>query len=180
MNQGSIAFVKGVDKHGAKPPDGFPYRFAVLTWFERDGGMADPWALLRVAIPRIAALVQADSVMAEFWERHRTGILFRKWEETKVVEVAWEALMHSSDEALDEQTFPSRFRFCCHGRPVLVTASEMWCLAGGPSPYHDSVTISFFSTTPMHDSLRGIFVEEASKIGVSVQELSEAESGKRE
>ena len=83
--------------------------------------------------------------------------------------------MHSSDDALQEQTFPSRFRFFCHGRVVLVAESEMWSLVGGPSPYHDSVTISFFSAVPMHEEFRRIFAEEAAKLGASVGETTEAE-----
>jgi hypothetical protein len=51
----------------------------------------------------------------------------------------------------------------------------MWSLVGGPSPYHDSVTVSFFSSTPIYERLHSIFVEEAAKLGVSVGETSEAE-----
>jgi len=170
-----IAFVNGVDRHGAKPPKGFPNRFAVLTWFEHMGGMADPWPLLRLAFPQIGILVGSDSVMTEYWLRRRKGILFRRFEDTKIVEVAWDGLMHSDNETLLEQTFPDRFRFLDHGREVLVAQSEMWSLGGGPTPYHDSVTISFFSCVPMHDQLQKIFTDVAATLGASVGKVSNAE-----
>ena len=175
MNQNHIAFVNGVDKHGAKPPKGFPLRFAVLTWFEHQGGMADPWPLLKLAFPQIRALVGADNVMTEYWLPQRKGILFRRFEDTKIVEVAWDGLMCSNNEELLKQTFPDRFRFLDHGREVLVAQSEMWNLGGGPEPYHDSVTISFFSLVSMHEQLQKIFTEVAATLGASVGKTTNAE-----
>jgi hypothetical protein len=175
MHQGRIAFVRGVDKHGAIPPGGFPCRLAVLTWFERAGDAIEPWPLMRAAIPRISTLVGADAVIAEYWERRRQGILLRTHAEKKIREVAWASLLHSSNDALLEEDFPSRFRFLRSGQAVLHGEAEMWSLIGGPSPYHDSVTVSFFSSTPIDESLRTIFVEEAEKLGVSIGETSEAE-----
>ncbi len=175
MNRDRIAFVHGVDRDGAKPPEGLPFRFAVLTWLGHEDETDEPWALLRPVFPRIAALVGADCIIAEYWERHRTGnFLFRRSEESLVVAVAWEGLMHCSDEQLHEQTFPSRFRFLSGSRVVLRAESEMWNMVGGPSPYHDSVTVSFFSTEPMHEQLRRLFAEEAAKLGVAVEDTIES------
>jgi hypothetical protein len=35
----TIMFVKGGDKHSSAPPDGFPNRFAILTWFDCNGSV---------------------------------------------------------------------------------------------------------------------------------------------
>ena len=173
--QPSIAFVSGVDRHGAKPPKGFPHRFAVLTWFEHDGGIADPWSLFREAIPRIGALVNADFVMAEYWHSQSTGILFRRDEDLLVAEVAWEGLMHSSNEDLNLQTFPSRIRFNTGDHTTLIGETERWSMVGGPTPYHDSVTVSFFSATPMSDKIQSVFTIEAANLAILIGETTEAE-----
>jgi hypothetical protein len=173
--QPSIAFVSGVDTHGAKPPKGFPHRFAVLTWFEHDGSMADPWSLFREAIPRIGALVNADFIMAEYWHSHSTGIIFLRDEDILVAEVAWEGLMHSSNEDLNLQTFPSRIRFNTGGDTTLIAETERWSMVGGPAPYHDSVTVSFFSAIPMSEMIQSIFTDEAAKLAILAGEPTEAE-----
>ena len=173
--QPSIAFVSGVDRHGAKPPKGFPHRFAVLTWFEHDGGWAYPWSLFRAAIPRVRALVDADSVMAEYWHLQCTGLLFRRVEETLVAEVAWEGLMHSSNESLNDQTFPNRFRFLADRNTKLIAETEGWHMVGGPQPYHDSVTVSFFTAMPMGEKIHSIFTEEAAMLDILIGETTRAE-----
>jgi hypothetical protein len=177
MDSGPIGFVRGVDDHGASPPAGFPYRFAVLTWLENEREMGDPWLLMRSAFPRTAALVGGDSIVAEYWERHRRTVLFWEWKERKVREVSWESLMERTEEALLDEEFPSRLRFLCGGRTVLHAESEMWNLVGGPSPFHDSVTVSFFSACAIDEALQGIFTEEAAKHGLSVLNTHEAEQG---
>jgi len=177
--QPSIKFVSGVDRYGAKPPKGFPHRFAVLTWFEHDGGCAYPWSLFRTAIPRVGALVETDSVMAEYWHRQCAGLLFRRVEETLVAEVAWEGLMHSSNESLNDQTFPSRFRFMAGGETKLIAETEGWHMVGGPQPYHDSVTVSFFSAMPNGEEIHRIFTEEAAKLDILVGEIARAEQAMR-
>ena len=45
MTTGRIAFVRGTDRYGALPPEGFPYRFAVLTWLDQAGNQVNPWDL---------------------------------------------------------------------------------------------------------------------------------------
>lgn len=173
MEQNVIAFVQGVDKCGAPPPEGFPCRFAVLTWFEVEGAAVDPWPLLRLAIPRVATLVGAETVRVEFWERIRCGFLRLKVKERKIRELPWEHLMELGDQALLESDFPDRFIFLQSGREVLHAKSEMWSLCGGPSPYHDSVTISFFSREPLDEALQAIFTEEAGRLGVTIQPSQE-------
>lgn len=168
-----IAFVNGVDRRGAKPPKNFPCRFAVLTWFAHDDGVADPWPLFRATIPRVGALVDADSIMAEYWHSRSTGILFRRFEETLVAEVAWAGLMHVDDEALNQQTFPHRIRFSADDKTRLIAVTEPWNMVGGPPPYHDSVTVSFFSDVQLNQEIQDIFTQEASKLNIPIQELNQ-------
>lgn len=137
--------------------------------------MADPWPLFRSAIPRIAALLGAEKVMAEYWQRRRQGFIFRKFEETKLKELAWENLATAGDAILREEGFPDRFRFLNQGQVVLYAVSEPWGMVGGPQPYHDSLTVSFFTATPLQEALRSIFTEEAGKLGVSVHDTTHAE-----
>jgi len=164
-----ISFVCGVDRHGARPPRDLPHRFAVLTWFDNDHGMADPWSLFRAAIPRIAAITGAERIMAEYWRGQQSRSLFRKSEEHCVAEVAWLGLMHSSDEELSHQTFPSRIRFSTNGLTQLLAVTEPWYLVGGPTPYHDSVTVSFFSAIRIDDHIREVFTDEAEKLTIAIR-----------
>jgi hypothetical protein len=165
---GHIDFISGVDASGAQPPADLPFRWAALTWFEVDNGTAEPWALMRGAVPWIAALVNADSITAEYWFRKRKGILPRRWVENKVGETPWNDLMTKSDRGLLNVEFPSRIVFSKTERIVLAEEMEFWSLIGGPSPYHDSVTLSFFSATDLNETLESIFTDEARKLGVEV------------
>lgn len=171
MYCGHITFLSGIDKHGSTPPIGFPFRFAVLTWLECDAATADPWPLIRQATPRLSRFVRADSITVEYWERRRTGFLRRRWKERKLNEVRWDTLVNLNDRDLFNEPFPSRMRFLRNGVVVLHEESEMWNLIGGPSPYHDSVTLSFFSARPMDEQIRRVFTEEAMKLGLSVGQM---------
>jgi hypothetical protein len=168
MYKGHIGFVTGVDAYGAQPPRDLPFRWAILTWFEVNNGMADPWPLMRGAVPRIAASIGADMVTAEYWLRKRKGILLRRWGEIKIRETSWDQLMAKTDVELLDEEFPSRIAFSTAERIVLAEESELWSLIGGPSPYHDSVTLSFFSATELSGVLEAIFTDEAMKIGIRV------------
>ena len=176
--QASIAFVNGVDRYSAKPPKGLSHRFAVLTWFEHNGEMADPWSLFREAIPRIGSLVNAKGIMAEFYCNQTKGILFRRTKEILVAQVAWEGLVHSSDEALQHQTFPCRIRFQSKEQTEVIAITELWCALGGPSPYHDSVTVSFFSADSLSDQIHKVFCDAATKLGIRIGEITEASQAK--
>ncbi len=83
--------------------------------------------------------------------------------------------MHSSNESLNDQTFPDRFRFMAGGDTKLMAETEGWHIIGGPNPYHDSVTVSFFSAIPMGDELHRIFTEEATKLDILIGEITRAE-----
>jgi hypothetical protein len=149
MYSGRIAFIKGVDQHGAQPPPGFPHRFAVLTWFENGPDYADPWPLVRQAVPEIARILNSETVIAEYVEYKRSGFLWTKREKKVSEAIPWEELMRRDDDSLHESSFPDGFRFESGGKILLIEQSEMWNQVGGPRPYHDSLTLSFFSPNPL-------------------------------
>ena len=166
----TIMFVKGLDKYSSIPPDGFPNRFAVLTWFDCDGSVP-PWSLAKAVIPQISNHVGAESVVAEYWLRNRKGFLKAKWEDTKIREIPWKDLMKRPTKTLVyEEDFPDRLRFLKGDTVLLHEESERWDLAGGPSPYHDSCTLSFFSINDISDELRTILIEECSRLNIEAHE----------
>ena len=170
MYKGIISFIKGVDKLGAKPPVGFENRFAVLTWFNKGPDYADPWPLVRHAIPKVASFIKAEAVIAEYYEFKKSGFLWLKDEKIIKKNIPWEELMKNDDDSLHEQEFPHGIRFVKEGIILLIEESERWNQVGGPAPYHDSLTLSFFSTEPIFDELQAIFCDVSESIGVKVKE----------
>jgi hypothetical protein len=171
MRPNCISFLKGVDRHGADPPVGFPHRFAVLTWFSRGPDSADPWPLLRRAVPRIMDLVGANVVQAEVWEQCTRLGVFSKANKVREAPLS-EWLIKGDDDLHEQAVFPSKLRFEQKGEVVLWMESEMWSLVGGPLPYHDSVTLSFFSKTDLGNKLEELFRMEAAKAGVKIEEAA--------
>jgi len=163
-----ISFVVGVDAAGSRPPDGFVHRFAVLTWITIEGGSAEPWQLLRLVIPGVMRLVGSDAAVAEFWHRRRS--LFRRWRAAKVGEAPLLPYLDRSarDLHLEEVAFPDRARFERRGEVVLWMETEFWSAAGGPAPYHDSVTLSFFSGADVSEDLEDLFRSSATQAGAEV------------
>ena len=108
-------------------------------------------------------MVGANSVTAEFWKYESR--LLRKPLITKTGETSWENLInHSEEELHDDTTFPDKFRFEQNGKIVLLAETEWWSSIGGPKPYHDSVTISFFSATDLNAEFANIFREAAKRL----------------
>jgi hypothetical protein len=88
--------------------------------------------------------------------------LFRKPEPTKISERTWEELMNqSADELHENADFPDKLRFERQNQVVLLAETAWWNSAGGPMPYHDSITISFFSAEDLSRDFERFFVEAA-------------------
>ena len=66
----------------------------------------DEWALSRLAVPRLAELVQADRVSAEYWIRTHRGFL-RSSHEKFAHGWHWSDLMSRSDAELERGGVPS-------------------------------------------------------------------------
>ena len=171
MYTGKIAFKNGLDALGSKPPKGFDSRFAVLTWFEKGPDQADPWPLVRLAIPLICQLIKAESVIAEYYEDKKAGVLWLKKERRIKKSIPWTELMESDDHELHHEEFPHGLKFLKNWETLLIEESEMWNKIGGPTPYHDSLTLSFFSADPMDQELYTIFCDAATTLGVEIEEV---------
>lgn len=175
--QGSIAFLTGIDRHGAQPPAGFPFRFAVLTWFEEDGSMTEPWGFFRRTLPEVASASQASDILAEYAATRQRGWFGWCRKRQPARKIPWAELMRKHDRELDETGgFPDRVRFLRNGEDVLIAISEMWSSAGGPAPYHDSVTLSFFGREELAGMLRPLFIRAAEDLGIVVRQVSSPQS----
>lgn len=141
----TVCILRDQDEWTPPAPSGLTFQLSLLTWIERDGGSADPWALARLAVPRLAGLVQADRVVAEYWHRTPLGVL-RPSRERLHRRRDLADLMKQSDSELEQtEEFPHRLVFSRATKPVLCAVAEFWNRVGGPAPYHDSVAIAFFS-----------------------------------
>jgi hypothetical protein len=167
----TMSFLTGIDKYGAKPPIGLPYRFAVLTWFECKGS-EDPWPLLKTAVPEIVSALSVDNVVCEYWHRHwdmKYFGLFRKWVEKKEREINYQNLQLKNDEELEKGGFPTNIKFYKNGELILAEESEFWSRCGGPAPYSDSVTLSFFSKEDRSTMLQKLFTDAAKTVGAEIR-----------
>lgn len=163
-----VQFVHGVDRHGAPPPEGFPHRFAVLTWCTRDGEGAEPWTLLRAAVPEIARLVGADAVIAETWQLQRRFL--RPARPVKTGDLPWADVIAPSDAELHAQaTLPTKLRFVRNGAAVLWLETRNWHAVGGPAPYHDGCELSFFSPEDRAAELEQLFRRAAPAAGAVIR-----------
>ena len=169
MYTGKIAFKIGLDDYASTPPKGFENRFAVLTWFEDGPDQADPWPLVRLTIPKISQLIGAESVIAEYFKEEKVGFLWFKSERKIAKSISWGELMKADDHALHHEEFPHGLKFIKINETLLIEESEMWNKIGGPAPYHDSLTLSFFSADPIDKELYAIFCEAAKQIGVEIE-----------
>lgn len=163
----AIQIVKERDKWTPLPPPGHRFQIAVLTWIERDGGSAEPWALARIAVPRLAGLVQANQISAEYWTRKRRGLL-RRWHDEFDHNRPWADLMGRSNAELEESgEFPHRINFERDGALALLEQTEFWNRVGGPTPYHDSVTLSFSSELDVQSQIEDIILDICGSLGIT-------------
>ncbi len=166
-----IQIVKEPDKWTKTPPPGQQFQMTVLAWIERDGGSADPWTLARLAVPRLAELVEADQVSAEYWT-HKHRRFLRPAREELTSSQNWFDLMSRGDAELEKDAeFPHRIAFQRDGMIVLLARAEFWNMVGGPMPYHDSVALSFFAGTDLRSELEAIFLEACRSLGIERKTL---------
>ncbi len=162
----AVQIVKEPDEWTPSPLPGQAFQLCVLTWIERDGGSVEPWALARLAVPRLAKLVRADSIHAEYWTRERRGLL-RRWHEEFDHRRVWADLMRRSDAELeDDGEFPQRVTFERDRELVLLEQTEFWSMVGGPAPYHDSVALSFSSELDIADQVEAVILDACESLGI--------------
>ena len=162
-----IQIVKEPHKWTPLPLTGHKFQISVLTWIERDGESVAPWTLARLAVPRLASLVRADVISAEYWTRKRCGLL-RRWRDEFEHERPWADLMNCSDAKLEKNDeFPNRIVFTRDGTLMLLEQTEFWNAAGGPAPYHDSVALSFFSELEIQSQIEEIVLDTCRTVGIN-------------
>jgi hypothetical protein len=69
---------------------------------------------------------------------------------------------------------PFRVRASCGNRLVAVEETEAWASVGGPDPYHDSFTMSFYTAENRSDEFRRICEATARESGVTITAFHEA------
>jgi hypothetical protein len=162
-----VQLVKEQDKWTPLLPPGHWFQLAILTWLEGDDGPVAPWAIMRMAVPRLAELVKADQIAAEYLVRKRRGLL-RRWHEELDHDRPWADLMGRSDADLQENgEFPHQITFKRDGALVLLEQTSFWNQIGGPAPYHDSVALSFSSALVIQDQIEDILLDSCRSLGIS-------------
>jgi hypothetical protein len=162
-----IQIVKEQDKWTPLPPPGHKFQISILAWIERDGGSVAPWAFARLAVPRLAELVKANHISSEYWTRKRCGFL-RCWHDEFDHSRPWADLMSSGDAELEENgEFPHRITFQRDGELVLLEQTEFWSRAGGPTPYHDSVALTFSSELTIQSQIEEIILDICGSLGIT-------------
>ena len=155
----TVRILRDQDEWTPPAPSGLTFQLSLLTWIERDEGSTDPWALARLAVPRLVELVQADRVVAEYRHRTSRGVL-RPSREKRRRRRDWADLMVQSDLELERTgEFPHRLVLTRENKPVLLAITEFWNRVGGPAPYHDSVALSFFSDVDRRHQIECIIMD---------------------
>lgn len=85
--------------------------------------------------------------------------------------------LYSSQDELDHEP-PNSMKALLGKRLVAVEATEPWMAVGGPDPYHDSFTMSFYTVEDRADEFRRICESVAEQSGVTVTAFHEAERQK--
>jgi hypothetical protein len=89
------------------------------------------------------------------------------------IEVGAEQDLHSfhdlsawyRDRTADDRDPPIRVNLYYDGRLVAHAETEEWAMVGGPAPYHDSYTLSFYTPEDRSEQFRGI----CERIGIELE-----------
>jgi len=166
-----ISFLRGGESLWAPPPHGLARVCACLTWFDDDEGSAAPWSFLEaLANKLVQALPGPASPHAIFLERKRSS-LFSHYRE-KVVSTEPLSITIARWRGDPATAFPDRMEFRSDKGPGCVVEIEFWNTGGGPSPYHDSVTLSFYGNGLSSDLVLAASQTAAQECGATFREPS--------
>ncbi len=141
----TVLFLKNGSSLWSPPPLGWPRICACLTWFDDATGAIEPWAFFEdLWINLVMGITFPLSPVAFFLKRTRARFLSNYHESVIAIEPLPLAL--NRWRINPEASFPDRIELRSNERPICIVESEFWNQAGGPAPYHDSVTLSFYST----------------------------------
>jgi hypothetical protein len=166
-----IALVAGYHSCSFPPPiaydAGLRERFAVVLSSyrpDKDGMFFDADLFVRLA-DAILKVIPHDSLVIE------TGDLPR------LQSLSDQAKQYASPDEIDREP-PDRIKVFCDGRLVAIEETEPWVAMGGPAPYHDSFTMSFYTADDRAAEFRHICESVAQQDGVMVTAFHEAERSK--
>jgi hypothetical protein len=147
-----VSFLRNGDSNWAPPPVGLPRIGACLTWFEDGEGGTEPWPFLELLTGKLTEVIPGRvSPLALFLKRTRSWL--RSSYREKVISAEPLSVVLARWKTDSESPFPDRIEFRSNGYAVCIIESEFWNQVGGPSPYHDSVTLTFYSTQISTDLL---------------------------
>jgi hypothetical protein len=165
----NIVFLRGGDSRWAPAPFGLARVCACLTWFEDATGGTEPWPFLERLASKMTDVISGPvSPSAVFLKRTRAGLLSGYREEVITTEPL--AVTLARWRADPEAAFPDRIEFRFNDCAVCIVESEFWHQAGGPAPYHDSVTLSFYAIWVSADVLLAAARAAAHDCGASFEE----------
>jgi hypothetical protein len=163
-----VSFVCSGDSKWFPAPVGLPRIGACLTWFDDKDGSADPWSFLGLVATKLTqAFPKRVTPFALFLDRGRSRFASRYGEKLLATEPLSEALARWKTDP--ETDFPDRIEFRQHDKTVCIIESEFWSQVGGPMPYHDSVTLAFYSSQLSTDLLLATARAVAHECGASFE-----------
>jgi hypothetical protein len=145
---------------------GLKERFAVVLSSyrpEKDGMFFDADLFVRLA-DAILKVIPHDSLDIDLGSPH-----FKSLAELAELYVRQNEIDHEP---------PNSMKAFLSDRLVAVEETEPWMAVGGPAPYHDSFTMSFYTAEERADEFRGICESVARENGVMVTAFHEAERSK--
>lgn len=111
-----------------------PYRFAIIVYgpISLSGSILFDDVIFYKIIDKILIVLKPDRVIIMVDDQ---------------IEVSSLAELKSYMESLpaEDRMPPKMIRFLVGGETVAIEETEFWALCGGPSPYHDSWTFSFYT-----------------------------------
>jgi hypothetical protein len=165
----TISFLRGGVSGWAPPPLGLSRVCACLTWFDDAAGGTEPWPFLKHLSSKITDVISGPvSPLALLLNRERARLFSGYREEVVATEPLATALARWRSDP--EAAFPDRIEFRLSDTAVCIIESEFWNQVGGPAPYHDSVTLSFYTNRLSADMVLGAARAAAQECGATFRE----------
>ncbi len=157
----TLCLVSGYHAASFPPADAFEsglrHRFAVvLDTYRR--GRADMYfdtGLFLYLVPKLCQVIGYDCVAIRMFE----GGPFHSFDDL--------VRQYANLEELEQEP-PARIDLHRSGQLVGVVETELWTMVGGPSPYHDSYTLSFYTDRDRSPELRRVSETACSEVGAVI------------
>lgn len=168
----TLCLVSGYHAANFPPADAFElglrHRFAVvLNTYRRDkADMYFDSSLYLLLVRTVCQAIGYDCVTIRMIE----GVRFHSFDDL--------ARQYADLEEL-EQKPPARIDMYKSGQLVGVVETELWAMVGGPSPYHDSYTLSFYTHGDRSPELRRVSETACSEAGAVITGYHEGQECKK-